>query len=50
MLRHGSHLATGPKIKFYLLAIAYLPTILPPTQHFFFFFAFPDFSFAVLIL
>ena len=27
-----------PKIKFYLFAIAYLPTILPPTQLFFCFF------------
>ena len=31
-------LLTGPKIKFYLLAIAYLPTLLPPTQLFFFLF------------
>ena len=29
-------LLVGPKIKFYLFAIAYLPTLLPPTQLFFF--------------
>ena len=37
--------SVGPKIKFNLFAIAYLPTLLPPTQLFFFFFAFPEFFF-----
>ena len=45
----------GPKIKFYMFAIAYLPTLLPPTQlffcfsrtNFFFFFCFFDISVSV---
>ena len=49
------HLHIGPKIKFYFLfAIAYLPTLLPPTQLFFcfsrtnfFFFGFFDISVSV---
>ena len=34
-----------PKIKFYLFAIAYLPTLLLPTQHFFFCFSRSTFFF-----
>ena len=49
---------TGPKIKFYLFAIAYLPTLLPPysiyffafPELFFFFFAFSIFQFQSEIL
>ena len=33
-----------PKIEFYLFAIAYLPTLFPPTQLFFFFFFFLPFQ------
>ena len=38
-------LKIGLKIKFYLFAIAYLPTLFPPTQ--LFFFAFPEHVFCI---
>ena len=38
-----------PEIKFYLFAIACLPTLLPSTQLFFFFFAFPELFFFFLL-
>ena len=38
-------MSIGPKIKFYLFAIAYLPTLLLPTQFFFFCFSRSNFFF-----